>query len=61
MSETLYQRLGGNDGIIKLVNDAVDAHLNNPVVKTRFQNAADIEHAKKMSVEKQGEYALKVR
>lgn len=51
MSTTLYARLGGADGITRLVNDAVDAHLNNPVIKTRFANARDIEHAKRMSVE----------
>jgi hemoglobin len=51
MSKTLYERLGGNDGIRKLVDDAVDAHLNNPIVKTRFENTEDIEHAKRMSVE----------
>jgi hemoglobin len=51
MSKTLYERLGGADGIARLVDDAVDAHLNNPIVKTRFENAEDIEHAKRMSVE----------
>jgi len=51
MAKTLYERLGGADGVRKLVSDAVDEHLNNPVVKTRFENAKDIEHAKKMSVE----------
>lgn len=51
MSITLYERLGGLDGITKLVDDAVDAHLNNPIVKTRFENTEDIERAKRMSVE----------
>jgi hemoglobin len=51
MSKTLYDRLGGTAGIAQLVDDAVEAHLNNPVIKTRFENAKDIEHAKKMSVE----------
>jgi len=51
MAATLYERLGSEEGITKLVNDAVDAHLANPVVKTRFENAEDVEHAKKMSVE----------
>jgi hemoglobin len=51
MSKTLYDRLGGADGIAKIVDDVVDAHLNNPLVKTRFENIADIEHAKRMSVE----------
>ncbi len=51
MAKTLYERLGGAKGITQLVDDAVDAHLGNPVVMTRFQNTADIEHAKRMSVE----------
>ena len=51
MAKTLYERLGGADGIARLVDDAVDAHLSNPIVKTRFENAKDIEHAKQMSVE----------
>lgn len=51
MATTLYERLGGADGIAQLVEDAVNAHLANPVVKTRFENTKDIEHAKKMSRE----------
>lgn len=51
MPKALYDRLGGADGIAQLVDDAVDAHLENPIVKTRFENTADIEHAKRMSVE----------
>lgn len=51
MAKTLYERLGGDDGIARLVDDAVDAHLSNPEVKTRFENTKDIEHAKKMSRE----------
>lgn len=51
MSETLYKRLGSLQGITKVVNDAVDLHLKNPIVKTRFENSSDIDHAKKMSVE----------
>ncbi|TCV90290.1 group I truncated hemoglobin [Sulfurirhabdus autotrophica] len=51
MAVTLYERLGGSDGIAKLVDDAVDAHLNNPLVQTRFANTKDIEHAKMMSRE----------
>lgn len=33
---TLYEQLGGATGIAKMVDDIVDAHLNNPVIKTRF-------------------------
>ena len=51
MAQTLYERLGGADGIAQLVDDAVDAHLNNPVVRSRFENTKDIDHAKKMSRE----------
>ena len=50
MAKTLYERLGGADGITRLVDDAVDAHLGNPLVKTRFENVEDLEHAKRMSV-----------
>ena len=51
MAQSLYERLGGAQGIAQLVEDAVDAHLNNPIVKTRFENTKDIEHAKMMSRE----------
>lgn len=50
MSTTLYERLGGAAAITRLVNDAIDAHLKNPIVKTRFENAKDLEHAKRMGV-----------
>jgi len=32
MTPSLYQRLGGADGIAELVDDIIAAHLNNPVV-----------------------------
>lgn len=51
MASTLYERLGERDGITQLVDDAVNAHLANPIVKTRFENTDDIDHAKRMSVE----------
>jgi len=51
MTRSLYERLGGADGIARLVDDAVDAHLCNPLVKTRFENTDDIEHAKRLSRE----------
>jgi hemoglobin len=51
MSETLYNRLGGLDGITKLVDDAVDAHFNNPTIKTRFENLTNMDHIKQMVVE----------
>ena len=51
MTTTLYQRLGGAPGIAALVDDVIAAHLVNPVVKTRFENIKDLDHAKKMARE----------
>jgi len=48
MSATLYERLGGGEAIARLVDDAVEAHLRNPLVSTRFENVDDLEHAKLM-------------
>jgi len=49
MTTTLYQRLGGADGIARLVDDVIAAHLVNPIVKTRFQNIKDLDNTKKMA------------
>ena len=51
MAKTLYERLGGIEGITRLVEDVVDAHFANPLIKTRFENTRDVEHAKRMTVE----------
>lgn len=51
MSQALFERLGGADGIGRLVEDVMAAHLQNPVVQTRFQNIKDLEHAKRMARE----------
>jgi hemoglobin len=48
---TLYQRLGEADGIARLVNDVMAAHLVNPIVKTRFQTIKDMDRAKRMARE----------
>lgn len=34
--KSLYERLGGADGIALLVDDIVDAHMKNPAIKERF-------------------------
>ncbi len=49
MTPSLYQRLGGADGIARLVDDVIAAHLSNPIVKTRFETITDLDHAKKMA------------
>jgi hemoglobin len=33
---TLYERLGGEEGIITIVEDVVEAHMNNPAISARF-------------------------
>jgi hemoglobin len=49
MTTSLYQRLGGADGITQLVDDILAAHLKNSVVKTRFENIKDLDYAKTMA------------
>jgi hemoglobin len=51
MTTALYQRLGGSEGIARLVDDVMAAHLVNPIVKTRFENIKDMERAKRMARE----------
>jgi hemoglobin len=46
MSETLYERLGGSEGIKSIASDIVDNHFSNPVVSKRFADS-DITKVKK--------------
>lgn len=48
---SLYQRLGGAKGIARIVDDIIAAHLVNPLVKPRFQNAKDLENLRKTARE----------
>lgn len=48
---TLYERLGGAEGIHEMVDLVISAHLENPVVKERFEAVEDLDHAKKMASE----------
>jgi hemoglobin len=36
MGKSLYERLGGAGGIAALVDDIVEAHMENPLIKARF-------------------------
>lgn len=36
MERNLYERLGASAGVKALVDDVVEAHMNNPVIKARF-------------------------
>ncbi|GHC16928.1 group I truncated hemoglobin [Aidingimonas halophila] len=48
MSETLYDRLGGQSGIDKLCNRIVELHLENEVVSPRYRalDQEAIDHAR---------------
>ena len=39
MSDTLYERLGGEKGISAIAHDLIANHLKNPVIKVRFQDS----------------------
>lgn len=39
MNSSLFERLGGNNGITRLTSDLVENHLANPVIATRFANS----------------------
>ena len=39
MTESLYEKLGGTEGITCIANDVVENHLANPAIATRFKNA----------------------
>jgi hemoglobin len=47
----LYDRLGGIEGITRIVADTIDAHLANPLIRSRFENSPDLARAKRMAVE----------
>ena len=51
MSNSLFERLGGTAGIDRIVDDVMTAHLANPLIKTRFENAKDLERAGRMAKE----------
>jgi hemoglobin len=39
MTASLYERLGGTDGITKIASDLVDIHLANPRIAPRYVNS----------------------
>lgn len=50
MSETLYERLGGESGLSSIVRDVITNHMNNPKIKTRFQDS-DSDKLHRLSLE----------
>ena len=51
MAATLFERLGGKDGIQRLVTDIVDNHYRNPLIRTRFEKVKDRAALERHSVE----------
>lgn len=50
MTQSLYQRLGGAEGIAAIVDDAVDRHAVNPLLAPRF-SGRDLPRAKQMGTQ----------
>lgn len=55
MAISLYDRLGCEDGIRRLVDDVVAAHMENPVIKARFlpylETPDRLDESKRLTVE----------
>lgn len=39
MAESLYERLGGTEGITRIASDLVDIHMTNPSIAPRYSNS----------------------
>jgi hemoglobin len=50
MAETLYERLGGEQGLSAIVRDTITNHQANPIIKTRFQDS-DLERLNRLVVD----------
>jgi hemoglobin len=40
-TKTLFERLGGTAGVTAIVDDVIEAHMNNPAINARFKPYAD--------------------
>lgn len=50
MSQSLFERLGGESGITQIASDLVDIHLKNPTIAIRYVNS-DVSAVKKSAAE----------
>lgn len=48
---TLYERLGRREGITRITRSLMTNHLANPLVKTRYENSADLARVETRAVE----------
>jgi len=50
-SDTLFDRLGGHNGITRITRELMKNHLANPLVKTRYENSEDLARVERRVVE----------
>jgi hemoglobin len=43
MADSLYERLGSSEGITQIASDALDNHLANPRIKSRYVDLENLE------------------
>jgi hemoglobin len=51
ITASLYERLGGREGITRITADLLKNHLANPLLKTRFENSKDLARVERMGIE----------
>ncbi|WP_418317346.1 group I truncated hemoglobin [Piscinibacter sakaiensis] len=48
---SLYERLGGHEGIARITRTLIENHMANPIVKTRYANSENLERVERRVVE----------
>lgn len=51
VTNSLYDRLGGQAGITRITRELMKNHLANPLVKTRYENSEDLARVERRVVE----------
>jgi len=48
---SLYERLGQREGIARITRSLIENHMANPLVKTRYENSADLGRVEQRVIE----------
>lgn len=48
---SLYERLGGVEGVGRIVRDVITNHLANPLIKSRFEGVKDMDRLQRVTTE----------
>jgi hemoglobin len=51
VTTTLYDRLGGREGITRITRELIRNHLANPIVKTRYEKCDDLDRLERHAIE----------